>query len=131
MLNHLEELKALNLQPGDYAIFGSGPLAVRNLREAKDIDFIVSDKIWPDLKNKYLQYYNPEKNFVSVGNLEFSNTWTDFAGDPQALIKNAEFIEGLPFVRLEYVLEWKKNRGSEKDLRDIELINGWLKTNHS
>jgi hypothetical protein len=129
MLNHLEELTALNLQPGDYVIFGSGPLAVRNLREAKDIDFIVSDKIWPDLKNKYLQYYNPEKNFVSVGNLEFSNTWPDIAGNPQELIKKAEIIEGLPFVRLEYVLEWKTNRGSEKDLRDIELIKTWLKTN--
>lgn len=41
MLIFLDELKALNLPAGQYAIFGSRPLAVRNLRDANDIDLIV------------------------------------------------------------------------------------------
>jgi len=31
-------------------------------------------------------------------------------------------IDGLPFVKLEYVMQWKKQFASEKDLRDVELV---------
>lgn len=41
----LAELKELNLPPDKYAIFGSGPLAVHNIKESEDIDIIVK----PDL----------------------------------------------------------------------------------
>ena len=45
----LKELEKLNLPKDKFAIFGSGPLAVRNLRTANDLDLIVNDfipKIW-------------------------------------------------------------------------------------
>lgn len=38
----LEKLKRLNLPSEQYAIFGSGPMAVRDLKEANDIDLIVT-----------------------------------------------------------------------------------------
>ena len=41
MLKYIDELKALKLPVGQYAIFGSGPLAIRNLKAASDIDIIV------------------------------------------------------------------------------------------
>jgi len=36
MIRYIEELEALKLPIGEYAIFGSGPLAVRRIRESQD-----------------------------------------------------------------------------------------------
>ncbi len=47
--------------------------------------------------------------------------------DTPVLIENAEIIDGLAFVRLEEVLKWKKSRNKEKDQKDIELIENYLK----
>jgi len=40
---YLEELKKLNFPPGQYAIYGSGPLAVRGLRKNGDIDRAIDE----------------------------------------------------------------------------------------
>lgn len=45
-----QRVKELNLPIGEYAIFGSGPMGIRDLREMHDMDLIVSDKIF----NEYL-----------------------------------------------------------------------------
>jgi len=42
------------------------------------------------------------------------------------LIDDAEIIDGLPFVKLEYVVKYKKQDGREKDLKDIETIEKFL-----
>jgi len=39
-LKELEELKKLNIPADSYAVFGSGPLAIRGIREARDIELI-------------------------------------------------------------------------------------------
>jgi hypothetical protein len=48
----------------------------------------------------------------------------------EKMIKEADIIDGLPFVKLEYLIEWKKFFRREKDLKDIELIEEFLKKNH-
>jgi len=45
MMKYLDELKSLNLPKDKFAIFGSGPLAIRNMRENKDIDIIVNREL--------------------------------------------------------------------------------------
>ena len=40
-MRYLDEVKRLNLPKDKFAIFGSGPIAIRGLREARDIDLIV------------------------------------------------------------------------------------------
>jgi len=45
-LKYLEEVREMNLPLGKYAIFGSGPLAVRRIRDTKDIDLIVTPDIY-------------------------------------------------------------------------------------
>jgi len=49
----LEELKKLNFPKDKYAVFGSGPLAIRNIREAHDLDVIVTHDFFQELCNKY------------------------------------------------------------------------------
>jgi len=49
----LAELDKLNLPDDQYAITSSGPLAIRGIREANDLDIIVTPKVWTELSKKY------------------------------------------------------------------------------
>jgi hypothetical protein len=53
--NHqkFKALKKWNLPIGKYAITGSGPLGIRNLREINDIDIIVTSELWDSLAERY------------------------------------------------------------------------------
>lgn len=131
MLNFLDELKTLNLPAGQYAIFGSGPLAIRNLRDAGDIDIIVTQKLWEQLAIKYPQT-NKETvkgsvTSINIGHLEIYHDWLNLTPKITELIETADIINDLPFVKLEYVVEWKKFMGRDKDKNDLKLIDKYLK----
>lgn len=125
-----EKLKELNLPKGKFAIFGSGPMGIRGLREIRDLNLIVTQDIFDEFRNR--KDWNL-KTDVCEGlykdNIEMCYEWGPGEWDIKKLIAEAEIIDDLPFVKLEEVLKWKKlcNRG-EKDKRDIELIENYLKS---
>ena len=43
----------MDLPDGKYAIFGSGPMAVRGIKPTDDLDVIVVDNLYQKLKGKY------------------------------------------------------------------------------
>lgn len=45
-MNFLDELQSLKLSTEKFAIFGSGPIAVRGIRESEDLDIIVKQDLW-------------------------------------------------------------------------------------
>lgn len=125
---YLEELKKLNLPKGKYAIFGSGPLVIRGMRDAHDLDVIVKDDVYHELCSQYPAHVTTTPvNGIQIGNLEIGNTWLDESSQVDEMIDSAEIIDDFPFVKLEYVLEWKKKMRREKDLKDIQLIEEYLK----
>lgn len=119
-----EKLKELNLPIGKYAVFGSGPMCIRRIRENRDIDVIVTKDIFemykknPDweLKRCNKSDYLENKNFE----IELWEDWAPGEWNVEDLINDSEIINDLPFVKLEYVKEWKKIHGREKDLKDVE-----------
>jgi hypothetical protein len=48
----LKVLKKLNLPQNQYVVWGSGPLAIRAIRENKDIDLLVPKQLWNQLAQK-------------------------------------------------------------------------------
>lgn len=54
----------------------------------------------------------------------------DYRLDTGTLIKNAEIINGIPFLPLSELIKFKKALGREKDFKDIELIEQYLKNNN-
>ena len=60
--------------------------------------------------------------------IELWKDWKPGQWDIQELIDKAEIIDGLPFVKLEYVVEWKRQNGREKDLKDIKTAEEFLRT---
>lgn len=120
----LNEFQNLDLSDGEYAIFGSGPLAVRGLREAGDLDIVVTDSLYQKLKEKYPE---KEKGTIKLGKIEIISPQNSIIENPQGIIKRAELIKGLRFVRLEDIIVWKKKMGREKDFKDIKLIEEYFK----
>jgi hypothetical protein len=129
-------IRELNLPLGQYAIVSSGPLGIRNLREIGDIDIIVSETLWQSIAARY--GIIDKDGVIKV----------DFPGDiieafhegsfytkpknPNAptiaeRIDQAEIIDGLPFETLEHVLYYKRKMNREKDIKDITLIENWLR----
>jgi len=127
----LSELKKLNLPKGKYAIFGSGPLAIRGLRDTNDLDVLVKSDIFEELKVKYPQDISKHPcNCLVIGNIEIGETWQGDSDKVNEMIDNAEEINGFSFVKLDYVIGWKKQRGTEKNKRDLELIEEFLRISH-
>lgn len=120
----LDAVKKLNLPKDKYAIFGSATLAVRGLRESPNIDLIVTDDLWNDLKE--INYPNDE-GFIRFGQVKISNWWfSPTKKTIPVMISEAEDIKGFPFVKLEEVKNYKSLLKSDKDKNDIVLIDKFL-----
>ena len=126
----LKDLKKLNLPKNEFAIFGSGPLAIRGIRDSRDLDIIVKPELWNNLAKKYkIEKFKvePKKQFIKIGEIEIYPDWLPWLKNTENLIDTADFINEVPYVKLKYVIKWKEMFNREKDKKDIELIEKWLK----
>lgn len=131
-----DAFRQFNLPLGQYAIIASGPLGIRNLRKIGDIDIIVTPELWDRLADRYgivddgivekivfpgadIEAYR-EGSFYSYVQSQNSPTIAE-------RISHAEIIEGLPFESLQHVLYYKRKLVRDKDIKDIALIEAWLK----
>lgn len=127
-------VKELNLPIGKYALFGSAPLGIRNLKDCHDVDIIVTEELWNEYKNKpeweLKEMLNKFKDvYLCNGDIELWKNWRPESWDMEDLINNAEMIDGLPFVKLEEMIKWKKMNGREKDLKDVEAAENYIRNN--
>ncbi len=129
----LTEIKKLNFPIGEYALFGSCPLGVRGIRDSRDIDMVVDELLWKKLAEKYkvekFETGPTRKKFIKIGEIEVYPDWLPWLPNTKELIQTADIIEGVPFVKLKYVLEWKKTFGREKDRKDVKLIKKYQSSN--
>ena len=103
----LELLKSYNLPDGEYAVFGSAPLAITGIiNDVNDFDVIIKPRSWDfESDNEY-----------RTEDIEFFDNWPDF--DVDDLIDNHTFeFRGVLFVYPEKVIEYKRkmNRPQDQD----------------
>jgi len=121
-------IRELQLPSGDFAIFGSGPLIVRNIIPFKnDLDIICRDEAWELVRQTGQPQYLPDydAHIVSMldGAITFGTSWGIGHFDIDTLIDSADILEDLPFVRPQYVIEYKRIRGLPKDLLHIKAAS--------
>lgn len=123
-------LRELNLPAAHYAITGSGLLGVKNLRAINDIDIIVTEELWEQVSNEHGTTIidGIERVVFPGGVVEAFRDTSFFKNDPPPpithRIAHAEMIDGLPFERAENIIHYKKLMGREKDLADVQLLEG-------
>ncbi|MFZ1075727.1 MAG: hypothetical protein WAN50_05130 [Minisyncoccia bacterium] len=128
----IAKVKELDLPAGSFVVFGGSPLAVAGLREANDIDLLVTQEVYDDLKDKGWQEIEkgPNDKALSHGVFEAHNNWDFSFYNPtlKDLLVNAVEIDGIQFASIDDVRKWKEASGRTKDIRDIELIDRYLET---
>ena len=124
-------VKSLNLKKGEYSVFGSALLQIYKLRNSNDIDIVVTKKLYTVLKDSA----NWEEKIHINGNVSLYNnifeiykSWNFKNYNPSIseLIRNSIYIENIPFVNIQEVLNWKRVRFLDKDKTDIKLIMNYL-----
>ena len=123
-------LRSLELPIGDYAIFGSGPLIIRGVIEAtNDLDVVSRNAAWRRAGSLGEIVVLPEDGAEVVscfgGAITVGTSWLYGDFDIDELIDTAEIIAGLPFVRLEHVVAYKRIAARPKDLRHLEALEAW------
>jgi len=128
-----ELLRAVDLPVGDYAVFGSGPLLVRGIIEdARDIDVIARGSAWERALDQGEITYLPDEDITVAaffdGALSVGTTWAYRDVDIDDLIDTAELFDGVPFVRLEHVIAYKRTADRDKDRDHLRRIGLWMQT---
>ena len=126
----ITKVKNLNLPKDSYIVFGSCPLTIHGIREARDIDLLVSKEILIKLKKIGWQKLNKglnDKPFV-YDVFEAHDNWDFSSYSPtlKHLLLGAEMVENIPFASLEEVRKWKLAWGRKQDLADVSLIDKYF-----
>ena len=133
-----ERVRALDFPDGKYLVVG-GSLEAHGLRKAHDVDIMATPDFYDQLKQAgYTPCDCTECRTSNRILLKGTNgvdilpdhSWGKYQPDPNRLIKEADIIDGLPFIRLESLLEWKKayylTNHRPKDKHDIDEIQQWI-----
>jgi len=126
----ISELKNLALPLSSYIVFGSCPMTIAGLREAKDIDLLVTEEVYASLKKAGWKELvkGPHDAPIRHDVFEAHTNWdfSPYSPTLDHLLTTAIVIEGIPFASLEEVRKWKMASGGPKHLADVDLIDHYL-----
>ncbi len=126
-----EIIGGLNLPEGHFVVFGGSTLAIRDIRNANDIDLFITNNLYQKLlkrgwrkssKNIEKQYLI---NVVDGIEIQAYRTWQKEGWQPnfQEYLQKPEIIRGIPFMPLSEMYLWKVYTARQKDLDDVQLID--------
>lgn len=108
-------------------VIGSGLLDAYGLRQADDIDLIVTPELYKKLQStgEYTEGEKHGETYLLKDKIEVWLTWG--AGkDFTTLWKDGVTVEGVRFVNPHFLMERKRQRGHDKDIKDIEMLEQYL-----
>ena len=129
------KIKELGFPPDQYIVVGSGILAAKGIRQTNDLDIVVTPELFDKCKAEgwevlpWTKESIPGKDWLKKGEIEVYVQLSRKSGGISAteLLKKAEIIEGIPFITLESLIDFKREYGRPKDFEDIKVIEACLK----
>ncbi len=126
----VQRVKALKFPPGSYVVYGSCPMAIAGIREARDIDLLVTPELLKQLAKQgwKLTIKAPNDTPLVHDVFEAHDHWLFSAYSPslEQLLSTATEVDGVPFASLEEVLKWKLASTHPKFAKDAELIRNYF-----
>ncbi|TSC66063.1 MAG: AraC family transcriptional regulator [Candidatus Berkelbacteria bacterium Gr01-1014_85] len=129
-----ERVRALGFPIGEYVVVG-GVMEAHGLRKANDIDIVVTKKYFDELSQlpewelQEFNYPDDRKYWLKGNGIDIMPgfSYNDaYRPDTEQLIAGADIINGIPFIKLEELLKWKRAANREKDQADIETIERYM-----
>lgn len=127
-MNVFQRIEELDLPAADFIVEGSGVLDALGIRKSRDLDVVVNESTFEQLQKRGFTRQNlGEIPYVEKGDIE---AWLNFDGKNfDELMEEAVQIKGYNFSSLDLIISWKQRRGLDKDKKDLELIDKYLKEN--
>ena len=132
MLDCISRVKELNLQQGEFMVCGSAIMDVLGLRKAQDIDLLVSPQLFIELGKrgwtKNPKYLTTIEHPAGIAGAKQSLDFMKENFSLREALPLATVIRGIPFMSIDMLINAKQQLGQEKNLADLELIKGYLRT---
>lgn len=120
--NIIKMLKDMNLPVNEYWVTSGAGLVLHGIKDGtNDIDLGCASNLWENFLRKGYTYKvgKDKSNIMEINDsVEMIKNW---------FVDEIEFIDGLPVASLESIKKQKAELGREKDIRDIELIDEYIK----
>lgn len=129
-----ERIKELGFPEGQYVVVGSAIMEVKGIREAGDLDIVVTPELFEVCKQNGWQLMPWTKKEVP-GKPWLKKEGSDLAIDmayrgivltAEDLIRESEIIQGIAFITLERLVKFKREWARPRDFQDIERIEQYL-----
>lgn len=132
-MSSIERVRELALPVDQLVVIGSGVLDALELREAGDIDLVISPALFEMLQSDS-SWQVGEKHgepIITKGDAEAFLSWgNDGVPNFTPLYQGGITVGGVRFAHPNFVIAWKQGRGMAKDLRDIELLQNYIKAHN-
>jgi len=107
-------------------------LVVRGIREANDLDLVVSDDLWDQLLKEHNHVSDDDTETKEINKIilsEHIKAWGKFGDDflANVQISTADEIYGVKYVNLDIIKKIKSVYSRSVDLKDIKLIEKYQK----
>lgn len=108
-------------------VIGSGLLDQIGVREAADIDLVVTKDLFDELAvSERFEKAFEFGSYVLKDNATGLEVWTDWSGvGYEGLLADTVVLDEVQYVSIDYLKKWKREKGRPKDIKDIELINDY------
>jgi hypothetical protein len=132
----IERVKRLGLPLDEVLIIGSGVIDVLQLREADDIDMVVTERLFKELHGAgdYTEKMIRDEVLLEKDDQEIGVMWGYYKGellDFSHLVHHSIVMDGVRFVDPEFLLHIKIDRNRSKDQKDIQLLKQYLNTKNT
>ena len=120
-ITSLDKIQSLGLNVKDYVVIGGASMELRGIRRTKNVDLVVSEKLYSKLRTSWKEYVHDDgKRILVKHGYRVMTKWIDF--DLTLLQRSAESIQGVPVMSLEDLIACKTAMGRHKDLVDLKLL---------
>lgn len=123
----IDRLRSLGLPDGDWALHGSGPLLLRGwVEDVGDLDVVCRGPAWHRatqvgevgiLRPDGVEIVNVDGGAITIG-----RSWRYGDTPVDEYIDTAEEIVGIPCVRLEHIVAYKRIADRPKDREHLRVI---------
>ncbi len=130
--NIFEKVKSLGLKLGEYVVISGGVLEAHGIRKAGDCDLVVTEEVYERLANDGWEIVFTNDKFILTKDafeVATDSSFNNYSPDTKKLILEADVINGCAFAKIEETLKFKNELGREKDKKDVEMIEEYLKNN--
>ena len=131
-MNIYQKVKKLNLPKGKYVVCSGSALEGYGIRKSNDIDIVVTKDVYLNLKKegwKETSFTTGSTNLAKKPyEITFNLNYGKYYAFARHLIKSANMIKGVPFINLKELMKFKKEMNRDKDKKDIELIENYLRS---